>query len=1111
MKRMTRNLGLGGMAILTGAMPVGAYAACSATAPGSGTTVTCSGANAPSVVAAAGSTNVTINLDSIVTGSYVLTSTPTPFSVDTSSAITNNGNLSMSGNGTGVANRGAVLLGVNNGNTLTNGATGVISTTGTYNDGMAANGNNNTLVNNGSITTTGNNSYGMTAAWGQSNPGAAGNQIVNTGTVTTSGNNARAASLLGGNGTITNSGTLTSNGRDAPAVYMQGNNDALVNSGTIQTTGTATSGGSVDAVVSNTLGSSFTATITNQAGGKIISNNGIGVRSTNGATTITNAGLIQGGGGTAIQGGNGNVTLILQTGSQIVGTANGGAGTNTVTLQGTGTASNAFTNFQSLTMAGTDWTWAGPGTFSTALVQSGTLNLTGTLGTTTASVVATVNAGATLQANASNLPLSVTDNGVVRFQQDSAGTYTGTIGGSGAVEKTGAGTLTVTPSSAGGNTYSGGTTITQGTLSVATDNALGASSGGLTFNGGTLQLGNAFNLASGRAVSITSNNGTIDTQGFNSTLTQGITGAGSLTKLGSGALTLNGASSHAGGTNVDAGTVIVGDGTSASAALGGGGPVTVASGATLGGYGSVTGNVTNNGTISVANALASLSSGGTGNFQINGNLANTGLVQLGGSGVGNTLTVAGNYVGQSATIALNTTLAGDGAPSDKLVVSGGTASGSSTLKVTNVGGAGAQTTGDGIQVVQATNGATSSAGAFTLSGGTVSAGAYSYFLAKGGAANGTGDSWYLRNTVPPKPQPPVVEPGQPTPPTPEPVTPAEGTPESIVEAVADAGTGGNPEPVYRPEVPLYAEAPAVARQLGLLQIDTFHDRQGEQGLLAENGSVPASWARVWGGNSNIKQKGDVTPSFDGTVWGMQVGQDLYADTTAGGHRNHYGFFLGFSRAVGDVNGFALAQQDMGVGSLQVNAYNLGGYWTHIGPGGWYTDAVVMGSALTVRTHSNDNVNGSTNGNAFTGSVEAGLPIALGYGLTLEPQAQLVWQWLSLDRFNDGVSSIGWNNGNTFLGRVGARLQYAFDANGVSWKPYLRANVLRSFGSDDKTTFGGSTTIGTQVGQTAGQIGAGLVAQLTKRGSVYATVSYLTNLGGEHQRTITGNAGVRWAW
>ncbi|MCA8429232.1 autotransporter outer membrane beta-barrel domain-containing protein [Burkholderia seminalis] len=1113
MKRKARNLGLGGVAILTGAMPVGTYATCSATAPGSGTTVTCTGANAPSVVATAGSTNVTINLDSTVTGSYVLSSAPTPFSVDTSSTVTNNGNLSMSGNGTGVANRGAVLLGVNNGNTLTNGAAGVIATTGQYNDGMAANGNNNTLVNNGTITTTGNNAYGMTAAWGQSNPGAAGNQIVNTGTVTTSGNNARAASLLGGNGTITNSGTLTSNGRDAPAVYMQGNNDTLVNSGTIQTTGTATSGGSVDAVVSNTLGSSFTATITNQAGGRIISNNGIGVRSTNGATTITNAGLIQGGGGTAIQGGNGNVTLILQTGSQIVGTANGGAGTNTVTLQGTGTASNAFTNFQSLTMAGTDWTWAGTGTFSTALVQSGTLNLIGTLGTTTASVVAAVNAGATLQANASNLPLSVTDNGLVRFQQDSAGTYTGTIGGSGAVEKTGAGTLTVTPSSAGGNTYSGGTTIMQGTLSVAADNALGAASGGLTFNGGTLQLGSSFNLSSSRMVSITpGGTGTIDTQGFNTTLTQNFTGNGSLTKLGSGTLTLNGPSNVTGFTQIKAGTLVLGDGLGGPATMTGGGGARIEPGATFGGYGSVAGDVVNYGTVAVANALTGLASGRNGNLEIKGLLTNAGLLQLGGAGVGNTLTiVGGGYIGQNGTVALNTYLAGDGAASDRLIVGTGGVSGSSMLKVTNVGGPGAQTTGDGIQVVQLNNGGTSGAGAFSLSGGTVSAGAYSYFLAKGGTANGTGDNWYLRNTVPPKPQPPVVEPGQPTPPTEPPVTPAEGTPGSIVEAVDNAGTGGNPEPIYRPEVPLYAEAPAVARQLGLLQIDTFHDRQGEQGLLAENGSVPASWARVWGGKSDIKQKGDVTPSFDGTVWGMQVGQDLYADTTAGGHRNHYGFFLGFSRAVGDVNGFALAQQDMGVGSLQVNAYNLGGYWTHIGPGGWYTDAVVMGSALTVRTHSNDNVSGSTNGNAFTGSVEAGFPIALGYGLTLEPQAQLVWQYLSLDKFNDGVSDVTWNNGNTFLGRIGARLQYAFDSNGVSWKPYLRVNVLRSFGSDDKTTFGGSTTIGTQVAQTAGQVGAGLVAQLTKRGSVYATVSYLTNLGGEHQRTITGNAGVRWAW
>ena len=780
--------------------------------------------------------------------------------------------------------------------------------------------------------------------------------------------------------------------------------------------------------------------------------------------------MIQGGGGTAIQGGNGNVTLILQTGSQIVGTANGGAGTNTVTLQGTGTASNAFTNFQSLTMAGTDWTWAGTGTFSTALVQSGTLNLTGTLGTTTASVVATVNAGATLQANAANLPLSVTDNGLVRFQQDSAGTYTGTISGSGAVEKTGAGTLTVAPSAAGGNTYSGGTTITQGTLSIAADNALGASSGNLTLNGGTLQLGSSFNLASSRAVAITANNGTIDTQSFNSTIAQNISGAGSLTKLGSGTLTLNGTNGYTGGTNVNAGTLVVGDGSNSLAALAGGGLVTVASGATLGGYGSVTGDVTNNGTISVANALASLASGPTGNLLVKGTLTNAGLVQLGGSGVGNMLTVAGNYVGQNATIALNTTLAGDGAPSDKLIVSGGAASGTSTLKVTNVGGAGARTVTDGIQVVQAINGATTRAGAFSLSGGSVSAGAYTYFLAKGGEATGTGDSWYLRNTVPPKPQPPVVGPGQPTPPAEPPITPAEGTPESIVEAVDNAGTGGNPEPIYRPEVPLYAEAPAVARQLGLLQIDTFHDRQGEQGLLAENGSIPASWARVWGGHSDIKQKGDATRRTT-----ARYGDAGRSGSVRGHHRERPSQPLRLlprvlargrrreglrARAAGHGRRFAAGQRIQPRRLL--DAHRPGRLVHRCGADGQRAHGSHAFDRQRQRLDERQRVHEP---------VEAGLPIALGYGLTLEPQAQLVWQWLSLDRFNDGISSVSWNNGNTFLGRIGARLQYAFDANGVSWKPYLRVNVLRAFGTDDKTTFGGSTTIGTQVGQTAGQIGA----------------------------------------
>ena len=233
--------------LLFAAFTSSAAAQCSNTAPPSNTTVTCSGSSFTPVVAVAGSTGVTIN---VVPGASVSAShnTAVPFpilSVDQNSSIINNGTLSLSGGVGNGTNRGAAMLGSTNGNTLTNAAGATITTTGAFNDGMAANGSGNTLTNNGTITTAGPNAYGMSAAWGQTNTGQLNNTLINTGTVSTSGSNARATSILGGSGTL------------------------------------------------------------------------------------------------------------LQTGSNIIGVANGGGGTNTVTLQGTGTASNPFVNFQTLMMQGT--------------------------------------------------------------------------------------------------------------------------------------------------------------------------------------------------------------------------------------------------------------------------------------------------------------------------------------------------------------------------------------------------------------------------------------------------------------------------------------------------------------------------------------------------------------------------------------------------------------------------------------------------------------------------------------------------------------------------------------------------------------------------------------
>ena len=75
--------------------------------------------------------------------------------------------------------------------------------------------------------------------------------------------------------------------------------------------------------------------------------------------------------------------------------------------------------------------------------------------------------------------------------------------------------------------------------------------------------------------------------------------------------------------------------------------------------------------------------------------------------------------------------------------------------------------------------------------------------------------------------------------------------------------------------------------------------------------------------------------------------------------------------------------------------SLGGYWTHIGPGGWYTDTAIMGSHLKVNPKSTAGIASFTTRLHRVGR-EAGLPIALKPNLSLEPQAQIIYQNTRID-------------------------------------------------------------------------------------------------------------------
>ena len=164
------------------------------------------------------------------------------------------------------------------------------------------------------------------------------------------------------------------------------------------------------------------------------------------------------------------------------------------------------------------------------------------------------------------------------------------VSGTGGLIKTGAGLLDLT----GGNTYSGTTTLSAGTIGIGSDSAFGIStlslaSGALTATGGDRTLTNNLAFTSGSAIAFTgtqsltfNGNATLagtDTLTNSTTVTLGgvISGSGKLVHNGTGTLILNGTNTFSGSTTVNGGTVRA----NAPGALGATGSVTVGPGGLL--------------------------------------------------------------------------------------------------------------------------------------------------------------------------------------------------------------------------------------------------------------------------------------------------------------------------------------------------------------------------------------------------------------------------------------------------------------------------------------------------------------------------------------------------
>ena len=327
---------------------------------------------------------------------------------------------------------------------------------------------------------------------------------------------------------------------------------------------------------------------------------------------------------------------------------------------------------------GSDGTYAGDMTGSGALVKEGAGNVT-LGGANIYSGGTTISAGG-LTATTGSLPTNgnvVADAGTtLTFDQGTNGEFGGVLSGDGALVKLGAGAVTLT----GANTYTGGNTITAGNLigstssiqgDVAVDSGAaltiaegtnasfaGAISGAgalVKTLGGNVTLTGANTYAGGTTVSAGGLTGTIESlqgnivtaasttvtfdQAADGEYAGVLSGDGKLVKDGAGVLTVTGANSYGGNTEVLAGS-LVGKTTNVL------GNIAVSSGANVSfdqtATGTVAGNVTGAGSLSIL---------GSGEITLAGtNTYGGGTTVTGGTLVGTTSSIQGNIVNDAAVV-----------------------------------------------------------------------------------------------------------------------------------------------------------------------------------------------------------------------------------------------------------------------------------------------------------------------------------------------------------------------------------------------------------------------------------------------------------------------------
>ena len=347
-------------------------------------------------------------------------------------------------------------------------------------------------------------------------------------------------------------------------------------------------------------------------------------------------------------------------------------------------------------------------------------------------------------------------------------------------------------------------------------------------------------------------------------------------------------------------------------------------------------------------------------------------------------------------------------------------------------------------------------------------------------------------------------------------------------------------PIYDEPTSAYVQMPLVNKEMGFAQMGKLHERVGEQQTWAwddcgtrckqyqdfkdkDQKKYPV-WGRING--EYLKMQGDNRFAFKSKTGFVQFGTDLDKTVNAQDEsRRHNGVMLTYGWGSTDFFDKNRAQNgvvvnDKYTGKADTSMLSLGGYSTWYAKNGTYLDLVGNLSWLHNKYRSRDGLSASQNGYGLGLSAEVGRPWRIGESQwQIEPQAQLSYQRIHLNSFNDGVRNVSGQSMDGLRGRIGARLAWNAQGDELRTKSfYLTANLLHDFKGSNASATMGRETVQESYGRTWGEVGLGAQTALSKATYLYGDVRYQRSLdgnkgalGGAQREGYHGRIGVRHTW